>query len=90
MGWMWSRGGKFASVILGPVAGDPVWPPGRSSSLSLQLRPRVFSAHRPVLQLQVQDSVMGWQPILWQSLFRPEQASFTAARLARWRSIAYI
>ena len=47
MGWMWSRGGNFASVLLGSVAGDPVWPPGRSSSLSRQLRPRVFSAHRP-------------------------------------------
>ena len=32
MGWMWSRGGNFASVLLGSVAGDPVWPPDRSSS----------------------------------------------------------
>ena len=34
MGWMWSRGGNFASVLLGPVTGVPVWPSGRSSSLS--------------------------------------------------------
>jgi hypothetical protein len=44
MGWMWSRGGDFASGLLGSVvAGDPVWPSGRSSSL-LSLSPLALDA----------------------------------------------
>jgi hypothetical protein len=89
VGWVWSGRANLAPGPgpLGSVAGDPDrhrgWPAPlpllpRTGACRPGLRPRVFSAHRPVPQLQVQDSVMGWQPILWQSAFRPEQPSFTS------------
>jgi hypothetical protein len=41
------------------------------------LRPRVFSAHRPLPQLQVHAPAWSVTPIFWQSVFRPAKASFT-------------
>jgi hypothetical protein len=47
------------------------------------LRPRVFPAHRPLPQLQVQPRHGALRPILWQSVFRPAKASFTCP-FSRW------
>jgi hypothetical protein len=68
---MWSGGSNLAPGPLGSVAGDPdrhrgwlLCPSSVPAAAGRGLRPRVFSAHRPAPQLQVQDSVMGWQPIV--------------------------
>jgi hypothetical protein len=69
MGWVWSGGSNLAPGPLGSVVGRPA--PGlaplpllRTGGCRPGLRPRVFPAHRPVPQLQVQDSVMGRRPIV--------------------------
>jgi hypothetical protein len=68
LGWVWSGGSNLAPAPgpLGSVAGDPdrhrgwlLCPSSVPVAAGRGLRPRVFSAHRPAPQLQVQDSVMG-------------------------------
>jgi hypothetical protein len=64
MGWVWSGGSgvqlcPWAAAGFG-LAGDPETGTGAGSSAPPPYRQlRVFSAHRPGPQLQVQDSVMG-------------------------------
>jgi hypothetical protein len=70
---------------VGSVAGDPdrhrdwlLCPSSVPAAAGRGLKPRAFPVHRPVPQLQVQDSVMGRHPFfLWQGVFRPAQASFS-------------
>jgi hypothetical protein len=75
MGWVCSGGSNLAPGPLGSVSGDRVTDPDRHRGWLLcpspvpaaagrGLRPRVFSAHMPPPQLQVQDSVMGRRPIV--------------------------
>jgi hypothetical protein len=71
MGWVLSGGSNLAPGPLGSVAGDPdrprgglLCPPSVPAAADRGLRPRVFSAHRPGPQLQVQDSVMGRRPVV--------------------------
>jgi hypothetical protein len=60
LGWVWSGGSNLAPVPLGSVAGDPdrhrgwlLCPSSVPVPAGRGLRPRVFSAHGPVPQLQV-------------------------------------
>jgi hypothetical protein len=72
MDWVCSEGSNLAPVPLGLVAGDPdrhqdrhLCPsPVPAAAAGRGLRPRVFPAHRPPPQPQVQDSVMGRHPIV--------------------------
>jgi hypothetical protein len=64
-------GSTLAPGPLGSVAGDPdrhrgwlLCPSSVPAAAGRGLRPRVSSAHRPAPQLQVRDSVMGWQSIV--------------------------
>jgi hypothetical protein len=70
LGWVWSRGANLAPGPLGSVAGDPdrhrgwlLCPSPVPAAAGRGLRPRVFSAHGPPPQLQVQDLVMGRRPM---------------------------
>jgi hypothetical protein len=77
MGWVWSGGSNLAPGPLGSVAGDPdrhrgwlLCPSSVPAAAGRGLRPRVFSAHGPGPQLQVQDSVMGGAaPHCWHCVY---------------------
>jgi hypothetical protein len=91
MGWLWSGGYNLTPGPLGSVAGDPNrhrgwllrtggWWQGAEAR---GLTPRVFPAHGPPPQLQVQvhDSVMGRRPIAGIAcISRPAQAPFTCLK----------
>jgi hypothetical protein len=71
VGWVCSGGSNLPLGPLGSVAGDPdrhrswlLCPSSVLAAAGRGLRPRVFSAHGPPPQLQVQDSVMGRRPIV--------------------------
>jgi hypothetical protein len=70
VGWVCSGGDNLAPGPLCSVAGDPdrhwgwlLCPSSVPAAAGRGLRPRVFSAHGPPPQLQVQDSVMGRRPM---------------------------
>ena len=66
---MWSGGANLAPGPLGSVAGDPdrhrgwlLCPSSVPAAAGRGLRPRVFSAHRPLPQLQVHAPAWGVTP----------------------------
>jgi hypothetical protein len=82
---------------LGSVAGDPdrhrgwlLCPSSVPAAAGRGLRPRVFSAHRPGPQLQVQDSVMGWQPIVGIAYIQTGPAFLLQAIFTTWPDLVPI
>jgi hypothetical protein len=84
---------------LGSVVGDPDrhrgWllcpsSPYRRLPAGRGLRPRVFSAHRPLPQLQVQDSVMGRRPIADIAYIQTGTGSLQQAFFTTWSDLVPI
>jgi hypothetical protein len=94
---MWSGGANLAPGPLGSVAGDPVrhrgWllcPSSVPAPAGRGLRPRVFSAHRPWPQLQVQDSVMRRRPIVGIAYIQTGHAFLLQAIFTIWPDLVPI
>ena len=94
---MWSGGSNLAPGPLGSVAGDPdrhrgwlLCPSSVPAAAGRGLRPRVFSAHRPGPQLQVQDSVMGRRPIVGIAYIQTGHAFLLQAIFTIWPDLVPI